>query len=42
MSINLPHIEGTSEKLHRILRSRKIRSTSYTERPSVDFLNQKI
>ena len=32
MSIDLLHIEGTSEKLRRILRSHKIRSTFYTER----------
>ena len=31
MSINLPYVEGTSEKLWRILRSHKIRSTFYTE-----------
>ena len=31
MSINLLHIEGTSEKLQRILRSHKILSTFYTE-----------
>ena len=31
MSINLPYVEGTSEKLQRILRSHKIRSTFYTE-----------
>ena len=31
MSIWLPHIEGTSEKLWCILRSHKIRSTFYTE-----------
>ena len=31
MSINLPYIEGTSEKLRHILRSHKIRSTFYTE-----------
>ena len=31
MSINLPYIESTSEKLRRILRSRKIRSTFCTE-----------
>ena len=31
MSINLPSVEGTSEKLRRILRSYKIRSTFYTE-----------
>ena len=30
MSINLPYVEGTSEKLRRILRSHKIRSTFYT------------
>ena len=31
MSIYLPYVEGTSEKLRRILRSHKIRSTFYTE-----------
>ena len=31
MSINLLHIEGTSETLWRILRSHKIRSTFYTK-----------
>ena len=31
MSINVSYIEGTSEKLRRILRSHKIRSTFYTE-----------
>ena len=31
MSINLPHVEGTNEKLWRILRSHKTRSTFYTE-----------
>ena len=31
MSINLPYIESTSEKLRRILRSHKIRPTFYTE-----------
>ena len=31
MSINLPYVEGTSEKLRRILKSHKIRSTFYTE-----------
>ena len=30
-SINLPYVEGTSEKLRRILRSHKIRPTFYTE-----------
>ena len=30
MSINFPHVEGTSEKLRRILRSHKIGSSSYT------------
>ena len=32
MSINLPYIEGTSEKLRHKLRSHKIRSTFYTEK----------
>ena len=31
MSINLPYIEGTSEKLQRILRSHKTRPSFYTE-----------
>ena len=31
MSINLPYVEGTTEKPRRILRSHKIRSTFYTE-----------
>ena len=31
MSINLPYVEGTSEKLRRILKSHKIRSTFYME-----------
>ena len=31
MTIDLPYVKGTSEKLRRILRSHKIRSTSYTE-----------
>ena len=31
MGINLPFVEGTSEKLRRILISHKIRSTFYTE-----------
>ena len=31
MSINLPYVEGISEKLLRILISHKIRSTFYTE-----------
>ena len=31
MSINFPYVEGTSEKLRRILRSHKVRSTFYTE-----------
>ena len=31
MSINLSYVEGTSEKLWRILRSHKIRSNFYTE-----------
>ena len=32
MSINLPYVEGTSEKLRRILRSHKIRLTFLTEK----------
>ena len=32
MNVNLPYVEGTSEKLRRILRSHKIRSTFYTEK----------
>ena len=32
MSMNLPCVEGTSEKLRRILRSQKIRSIFYTEK----------
>ena len=31
MGINLPYIEGTSEKLQRILRSHKTRYTFYTD-----------
>ena len=31
VSIDLPYLEGTSEKLRRILRSQKIGSTFYTE-----------
>ena len=31
MDINLPYIQGTSEKLRRILKSHKMRSTFYTE-----------
>ena len=31
ISINLLHVEGTSEKLRGILRSHRIRSTFYTE-----------
>ena len=31
MSINLPNVGGTSEKLQRILRSHKIRPTFYTK-----------
>ena len=32
MSINLPYVEGTSEKLSRILRSHKIRPNFHTEK----------
>ena len=32
MSINLPYVVDTSEKLRNILRSHKIRSTFYTEK----------
>ena len=32
MSINLPYIEGTSEKLRHKPRSHKVRSTFYTEK----------
>ena len=32
MSINLPYVEGISEKLWRILRSHKRRLTFYTEK----------
>ena len=32
MSINLPDVECTSEKLRHILRSQKVRSTFYTEK----------
>ena len=32
ISINLPYVEGTSEKLRRILRSHKTRSTFYNEK----------
>ena len=38
MSINLPYVEGTTEKLWRILRSHKIRSTFYTEKTLHKFL----
>ena len=31
MCINLPYVKSTSEKLRRILKSHKIRSTFYTE-----------
>ena len=31
ISIDLPYVEGTSEKLRRILRSHELRSTFYTE-----------
>ena len=32
MSINLPFVEGTSEKLRHIVRSHKIKSTFYIEK----------
>ena len=32
ISINLPNVEGTSEKLRRILKSHRVRSTFYTEK----------
>ena len=38
MSINLPYVEVTSEKLRRILRSHKIRCTFYTESTLRKFL----
>ena len=38
MSTNLSYVEGTSEKLRRILRSHKIRSTFYTEKTLQKFL----
>ena len=31
MSINLPYVEGISQKLQRILRSHRIRTTFFTE-----------
>ena len=41
ISINLPYVEGTSEKLRRILRSHKIRLTTYTDCVN-SFVNQRI
>ena len=38
ISINLAYVEGTSEKLRRILKSHKIRSTFYTEMTLFKFL----
>ena len=38
MSLNLPYVEGTSEKLRRILKSHKIRSTFYNENTLRKFL----
>ena len=38
ISINLPYVEGTSEKLRRMLRSHKIRSAFYTEMTLQKFL----
>ena len=37
MTINLPYVQGTSEKLGRILTSHKIRSTFYTETTCVNY-----
>ena len=43
MSINLPYIEGTSEKLRRILRSQKVTSTSTPKTLCVNsFVNLKV
>ena len=38
MSINLPYVESTREKLWRILRSHKVRSAFYTENTLCKFL----
>ena len=38
MSINLAYIKGTSQKVRRIFRSHKIRSTLYTENTLRKFL----
>ena len=38
MNINLPYVGGASEKLRRIFRSHKIRSTFYTEKTLQKFL----
>ena len=38
ISINLPYVEGTSEKLWCILRSHKIRLTFYTEMTEISTL----
>ena len=40
MSINLAFVEGTSEKLQRILSSHKIRSTFYTVNLKIDQLQK--
>ena len=40
ISINLPYVEGTSEKLRRLLRSHKIRSTFYTVNLKIDQLQK--
>ena len=40
MSINLLYVEDTSEKLRRILRSHKIRSTFYTEKTLLKLLSK--
>ena len=43
MSVNLPYVEGTSEKLRRILKTHKTRSTLYTVNTLRNsFVNSKI
>ena len=38
MSVNVPHVSGTSEKLRRILRSHRIRSIFYNENTLLQLL----